>query len=79
MKRQVPVQSTNPEQESDATEVQGWLDYFRRLTPREIVVHMYAAQAAADIDPGPECQEGACLTLAILRLHLTLDRERKAA
>lgn len=80
MKRQAAGHSkATDSKQSDAGEVQAYLDYFGVLTPRQIVVHMFAAQAAADTDPDPECQEGAILTLAILRLYLAQHCERAAA
>jgi len=59
-KRSQPI----PDDEND---VGAWIDYFEGLTPRELVLHMYAAAKAATMDGQ---YEALGLTLTVLRTYL---------
>lgn len=62
--------NNSPADADEDAEVDGWLSYFGRLTPRELVLHMCATETAAEGDQDPMCREGVDLTMAILRLYL---------
>lgn len=51
-------------------EADAWMRYFSRLTPRQLIAHLWRAQRAAERDPSPEAQAGASMTCEIIRHYL---------